>query len=106
MHDSISAGKAQGKGSISKTCRESTKGLKNSNSATRIAFMRYTFGVPTALWAAIFAACVLALRAEDAKSHWAFQPLRNDTIPAVRDPSWPRNPIDQFVVTRLEEKGI
>jgi hypothetical protein len=68
--------------------------------------MRYTFGVPTALRAAIFAACVLALPAEDAKPHWAFQPLRNDTIPAVHNTSWPRNPIDQFVLTRLEEKGI
>jgi mono/diheme cytochrome c family protein len=39
-------------------------------------------------------------------SHWAFQKIRRQDPPAVRDRAWPRNPIDQFVLARLEHEGI
>ena len=42
------------------------------------------------------------LRAE----HWAWQPLREPDPPEVRDPSWPRDPIDRFVLAGLEAKGL
>lgn len=39
-------------------------------------------------------------------SHWSFQPLRQPTIPEVRNRQWARNPIDSFVLSRLEAEGI
>jgi hypothetical protein len=38
--------------------------------------------------------------------HWAFQPVRRPVVPAVRNVSWVRNPIDNFVLARLEKEGI
>ncbi|HXW04994.1 MAG TPA: DUF1553 domain-containing protein [Vicinamibacterales bacterium] len=39
-------------------------------------------------------------------THWAYTaPLRPEP-PAVRDGSWIRNPIDQFVLARLEQDGL
>ena len=45
--------------------------------------------------------------AEGAKyeKHWAYMaPVRG--IPAVKDTKWPRNPIDYFVLAKLEENGL
>ncbi|MBK7644286.1 MAG: PSD1 domain-containing protein [Planctomycetes bacterium] len=42
----------------------------------------------------------------DGREHWAFQPVRDEAPPAVRDESWVRNPIDRFVLARLEAAGI
>jgi hypothetical protein len=42
---------------------------------------------------------------EDARRHWAFQPVRKASSPLVRDPSWVRNPLDAFVLSKLEERG-
>ncbi len=39
------------------------------------------------------------------REHWAFQPVRQPPIPEVKDARWPRNPIDRFVLAKLEEKG-
>ena len=38
--------------------------------------------------------------------HWAFRPIRRPRIPAVYDLSWVRNPIDSFVLRRLEQQGL
>ncbi|MEQ2010396.1 MAG: DUF1549 domain-containing protein, partial [Limisphaerales bacterium] len=41
----------------------------------------------------------------DAGKHWAFvSPLR-PAVPAVRNQAWPRNPIDHFILAKLEERG-
>jgi hypothetical protein len=40
------------------------------------------------------------------RKHWAFTPVRRPTVPAVRSASLPRNPIDRFVLARLEAKGL
>ena len=37
--------------------------------------------------------------------HWAFQPVVRPAIPAVRKVAWVRNPIDAFVLARLEPHG-
>ncbi|HZT31753.1 MAG TPA: PSD1 and planctomycete cytochrome C domain-containing protein [Bryobacteraceae bacterium] len=37
--------------------------------------------------------------------HWAFQPVRRPDVPEVRDRAWVRNPIDAFVLARLEARG-
>jgi Protein of unknown function (DUF1553)/Protein of unknown function (DUF1549)/Planctomycete cytochrome C len=38
--------------------------------------------------------------------HWAFEPPRPPTPPPVKNRSWPRNPIDEFVLARLEAEGL
>jgi mono/diheme cytochrome c family protein len=38
--------------------------------------------------------------------HWAFRPVRRPALPAVKDRSWPINPIDAFILARLEAKGL
>lgn len=49
---------------------------------------------------------VLDPRAEQAKTHWAFQPLRAVAEPPVRDADWPRTAIDKFILARLEAAKI
>ena len=35
---------------------------------------------------------------ERKRSHWAWQPLRPQTPPSVRDANWPRDPLDRFIL--------
>src|SRR6516225_3764629 len=39
-------------------------------------------------------------------SHWAFRAPIRATPPAVKDAAWVRNPIDRFILARLEQEGI
>jgi mono/diheme cytochrome c family protein len=39
-------------------------------------------------------------------THWSFQPVRPPAPPAVKRIDWVRNPIDAFVLARLEKEGI
>ena len=38
----------------------------------------------------------------EGRKHWAFQPIREVSPPAVRDSQWPRNDVDRFVLGKLE----
>ena len=38
--------------------------------------------------------------------HWAFEPIRSVNPPAVRDEAWVRNPVDRFILSRLERDGL
>ena len=38
--------------------------------------------------------------------HWSFIPPQRPELPAVTDESWIRNPIDRFVLARLEAAGL
>src|SRR5262245_26899218 len=40
------------------------------------------------------------------RAHWAFQPVKRPDVPAVKDKAWARNPIDAFILARLEAKGL
>lgn len=40
------------------------------------------------------------------EEHWAFQPLTPRSPPAVQDRTWGRNPIDAFILSRLEQNGL
>jgi mono/diheme cytochrome c family protein len=40
------------------------------------------------------------------EKHWAFVKPARPAPPAVRDPRWPRNDIDRFVLARLEKEGL
>ncbi|MEI7459253.1 MAG: PSD1 and planctomycete cytochrome C domain-containing protein [Pirellula sp.] len=42
----------------------------------------------------------------DKNNHWSYQPLRVDAPPIVQLKDWPINPIDQFVLAKLEERGL
>jgi mono/diheme cytochrome c family protein len=42
----------------------------------------------------------------DPKEHWAFKPPQRPPLPAVQDKAWPRNPIDYFILARLEKEGL
>ncbi len=39
-------------------------------------------------------------------THWAFVPPVRPAEPAVRDAGWPLNPIDRFVLAKLESEGL
>ncbi len=40
------------------------------------------------------------------KVHWAFVPPQRPELPAVKQGGWVRNPIDRFVLARLEQDGL
>ena len=49
---------------------------------------------------------VVGTPASDAKTHWAFQPVKKPALPAVKQTDWPANPVDFFILAQLEAKGI
>jgi len=60
-----------------------------------------------AKWPAAAAASAPAVAATSpSQMHWAFRPVTRPTPPAVRNRSWVRNPIDAFVLSKLEREGI
>ena len=43
---------------------------------------------------------------KEGRKHWAFQPVSDSTVPAVKDESWPVDSLDRFVLARLEACGL
>jgi hypothetical protein len=43
---------------------------------------------------------------EKDRSLWAFQAVKRPAAPAVKNKGWVRNPIDAFILTKLEAKGL
>jgi mono/diheme cytochrome c family protein len=41
-----------------------------------------------------------------AGKHWSFQPITRSAEPVVKNTAWVRNPIDRFVLVRLEKEGV
>ena len=39
-------------------------------------------------------------------NHWAFQPVREPPLPAVKDAAWPRNSVDRFILAKLEAESL
>ncbi len=39
-------------------------------------------------------------------SHWCWQPVKPQDPPAVRDEAWPSQPLDRFILARLEAEGL
>ncbi len=39
-------------------------------------------------------------------NHWAFQPVRRPAAPTVAKTDWARNPVDTFILAKLEEKKL
>jgi hypothetical protein len=40
------------------------------------------------------------------RAHWSLQPVTRPAIPVVKKTDWVKNPIDAFILARLEEKGL
>ncbi|HEX6821892.1 MAG TPA: PSD1 and planctomycete cytochrome C domain-containing protein [Candidatus Sulfotelmatobacter sp.] len=40
------------------------------------------------------------------EDHWAFVAPKRQSLPVVRESEWPRQPIDKFVLARLEKEGL
>jgi hypothetical protein len=40
------------------------------------------------------------------REHWAWQPLTDPKVPAVKDAAWPKDDIDRFLLARLESKNL
>lgn len=43
---------------------------------------------------------------DDDRNYWAFQPPTEPDMPAVKDTTWPRGPLDHFVLAGLEARGL
>ena len=60
-------------------------------------------GAPTPVGAS--ATATVAPGIDDARKHWAFQPIARPAPPAVNNSAWVETPVDAFVLTKLEERG-
>ncbi len=40
------------------------------------------------------------------EQHWAFAPPRRPELPVVKKADWPRNPVDRFILARLEREAL
>ncbi len=40
------------------------------------------------------------------RAHWSLQPVKRPAIPTVKNSRWVKNPIDAFILARLEAKGL
>src|SRR5690606_30305704 len=43
---------------------------------------------------------------EDRLDHWSFRPVADPNVPRVRATHWPKNPLDHFVLARLEQEAL
>ena len=43
---------------------------------------------------------------EESKNYWCYKPLKRPAVPAVKDRAWVRNPIDAFLLAKLEANGL
>jgi hypothetical protein len=59
-----------------------------------------------ARWVRLGAPYPPAAPAPASGEHWAFRPPAPPPVPAVRDTSWPKTPLDRFVLAGLEAKGL
>ena len=42
----------------------------------------------------------------ESRNYWAYRPVRRPAPPAGKDPAWVANPIDAFILSKLESKGV
>jgi len=40
------------------------------------------------------------------RKHWAYQPVKSAAVPAVKNAAWPKSPIDNFVLAKLEKANL
>jgi hypothetical protein len=59
-----------------------------------------------ALLGLLASSAALSGEAPAAKKHWAFVAPVRPELPVVKNTSWVRNPIDRFILARLEKEGL
>jgi hypothetical protein len=42
----------------------------------------------------------------ETQKHWAFQPIRQPSLPSVKNKRWVQSPVDVFILAKLEERQI
>ncbi|MEO8429524.1 MAG: DUF1549 and DUF1553 domain-containing protein, partial [Verrucomicrobiota bacterium] len=42
----------------------------------------------------------------ESRQFWAFQPVKRSSPPRVQDPAWSRNAVDEFILNKLEGRGL
>jgi hypothetical protein len=40
------------------------------------------------------------------KNHWSFKPVQKPAVPSVKNAAWVQNPVDNFVLAKLESNGM
>ncbi len=60
-------------------------------------------GVP---WPQTKLSSTSAATSEAWQRHWAFQQIKRPPLPAVKDRNWTASAIDDFILAKLEEKGL
>ncbi|HWB98334.1 MAG TPA: DUF1549 domain-containing protein [Bryobacteraceae bacterium] len=40
------------------------------------------------------------------RTFWSFQPVKDYPVPEVKNKAWVKNPVDAFILAKLEEKGL
>ena len=45
-------------------------------------------------------------KSTDGKDHWAWQPLKEPPVPAVKNTKWVKNPVDNFILAKLEALSL
>ncbi|HWX19313.1 MAG TPA: DUF1549 domain-containing protein [Candidatus Binatia bacterium] len=49
---------------------------------------------------------VIAAKADPRRNHWAFKAPVRPPVPLVKEKQWPRNPLDNFILARLEKEHL
>jgi hypothetical protein len=57
-------------------------------------------------WPAATAPLSNSVISPERKNFWSFLPLKQPSVPAVKDTQWSRTEIDRFVLARLEQEGL
>jgi len=63
------------------------------------------------LWSLVTGVFVISVQAgvddeEKPRTHWSFRPIQSPVPPKPQDAAWVRNPIDAFVLRKLEDAGL
>jgi hypothetical protein len=70
------------------------------------AFALLPLGAPPAAQERAAALTPAEQAADAGEPWWSLRPLERPPVPAVKGAAWVRNPIDAFVLAKLEEKGL
>ncbi len=63
-------------------------------------------GAPDPRQAAAAVAYISPYDFNEAKKFWSFQPVKDSPLPTVSNKAWIKNPVDNFVLAKLEEKKL
>ena len=55
---------------------------------------------------AVWPASPAKLESTSATGHWSLKPMQKQALPAIKNAQWPRNDIDRFILSKLEEKKL